>query len=216
MPNRIKEITFYTENCEAITVPGKYIGEFSASEITRQITRVAMNAIQDVTMCEQFAIEIHKDANQEYLSFGIPELKTTVFDRLTEFDDITTIEFELVDDAVYYGKKDSDNTNTVKYQYQVNWDSEDMNDTVNRNQHSLISKNGWLYIVISADSTVKNIFDQEEINSPEYPELVTHLYDIGDEGWNIGRALYEHSYHEADAIYESCVAAANKGTDQSE
>ena len=196
MPNRIKKITFYTENCEAITVPGKYIGEFSVSEIKREITRVAMNAIQDCTMCD--------------LSFGIPELKTTVFDRLTEFDDITVIEFELVDDAVYYGKKDSDNTNTVKYQYQVNWDSKDMNDTVNRNQHSLVSKNGWLYIVISADSTVENIFDQEEINSPEYPELVTHLYDIGDEGWN------EHSYHEADAIYESCVAAANKGTDQSE
>ena len=94
---RLKNITFVFENCDTITIDGKYIGDFLVADLKTEIRRIACNAIERMDIAGTIAIEIHKDANKEYYQFGqnqYEKFKTKVFDRLAD-NDITSIEFEL-------------------------------------------------------------------------------------------------------------------------
>ena len=94
---KLKNITFTFENCEMITIDGKYIGSFLVDEIKTSIQRVACNAIIQMDIAKVIAIEIHKDANKYTNTFG---RKLMAFDRFLEYDDITSIEFELVEHSL--------------------------------------------------------------------------------------------------------------------
>ena len=80
---KIKEITFTFENCDQITIEGKYIGEFLVADIHTSIERIACNAIEKIDRADVISIEIHSDANKERYPFDQPQLqKETVFERL--------------------------------------------------------------------------------------------------------------------------------------
>ena len=163
---KIKELTLIFENCEYVTIDGKYIGHFLVSDIKKSIERIAINSISEMTVAERIAMEIHKDADIPYNSFGMVEPST--FDRITSFNDITSIEFILVD---------SDN-NETKHQYYVMWDGD--TEYNNKAQKTLISTNEHLYVVIDAARSVEEFFDTEFINCEAYNNLA--FWELEDHG----------------------------------
>lgn len=168
----LKNITFTFENCDMITIDGKYIGDFLVDEIKTSIQRVACNAIMKFDIAHVIAIEIHKDANKKRSSFDFWDCnddKHMIFDRISKWADITHIDFTL---------ENSDGV-CSDYSYTTNWvgDSDMENDA----QHSLVSKNGNLYIVISDGENIEDYFDLEMIEDSEYIDFKFEMYDVGDE-----------------------------------
>lgn len=172
---KLKEITFVLENCDCITIDGKYIGNFLVEDIRTSIQRIACNAINKMDIANTFAIEIHKDANKERCVLGCEDYKQMTFDRFTAWNDITSIEFELVEEYVEEGKEPI----VEHYDYYVNWVGE--NDQENEAQKSYISKVGNLYIVIADGKDIEDFFDKEDIDDSEHMDFVCSMYDIGDE-----------------------------------
>jgi len=156
-----------------ITIEGKYIGDFLVDEIKTSFKRIACNAIIRFDTAHVIAIEIHKDANKERSSFDFWDChdfhKHMIFDRFFEWADVTHIDFTL------------ENGDGIEnnYSYTVNWvgDSDMENDA----QHSYMSKNGNLYIVISDGKNIEDYFDFEMIDDSEYMDFQFEMYDVGDE-----------------------------------
>lgn len=176
---KLKYITLGLENCDQITIDGKHIGDFIVQDITTKIQRIACNAIERVDIANTFAIEIHKDANKERYQFNqtnCAEWKQATFDRLNKYHDITSIEFELYDDCTT--ETEEENVYTEHYFYWVNWtgDSDEINDA----QSNYVSKDGHLYIVISADKTIEDFFDKEDIDDSDYIDFHFDMCDVGD------------------------------------
>lgn len=171
---KLKYITFTLENCDQITVDGKYIGDFYVGDIKSEIRRIACNSIMKMDISKEFAIEIHKKANKEHFELGCESFKTTVFEVLTRCNDITSIEFELEDQYV----EDEEIPAKEYYDYFVNWcgDSDYDNDA----QKSYISKPGHLYLVIDKNSKIEDYFDKEEIDDEETMKFHFDMCDVGD------------------------------------
>lgn len=168
---KLKNITFTFENCDMITIDGKYIGDFLVDEINTSFQRVACNAIIKLNIAKVFMIEIHKDANKKRCAFGCEEWEQMTFDRFLEYNDITIIEFTL----------DDGDGNCTDYNYYVNWVGDD--NMENDAQHSSVSNNGNLYIVISEDKNIEDYFDAEMINDSDYMDFKFVMYDVGDENY---------------------------------
>lgn len=182
---KLKEITFHFENCDCLTIDGKYIGNFYVGNIKTEIRRIACNSIRQMDIAYTFAIEIHKDANKEHYPLGIQENKQSVFDRLTTWDDITSIEFTLA-------QQHEDNamaTIMSHYSYFVYWS--DDNDQNNIAQSHYISQQKHLYIVISEDKTIGSFFDYEKIDSADHMDFTCAMYEIGDKYSNKKESLNE-------------------------
>lgn len=171
---KLKEITFIFENCEDITIDGKYVGYFLVEDIRTSIERIACNAINKIDVAHTFAIEIHKDANKERYPFGLKGHKELTFDRFVAYDDITSIQFELVEDYVEDGREPI----TEHYNYYVHWTGE--SDQENDSQESCISNVGNLYIVIADGKNIEDFFEKEVIDDEEHMDFVCFMYDIGD------------------------------------
>ena len=161
MVTKLKSISFSFENCEFITIDGKYVGEFLVDDLKTYFTRLGANCIEKMQKANTIAIEIHKDANVEYCPFGIEDIKGTVFDRFKEWNDITAIEFTLEDQYL----EDEEAPSSEEYCYFVDWVGD--SDFVNDAQATYISKDGNLYIVIAKDMGIENFFDLEMINDSE-------------------------------------------------
>lgn len=170
---KLKYITFTLENCDQVTIDGKYIGDFYVNDIEQEIRRIACNSIMKIDTAREFAIEIHKNANKEHLELGCESFKTTVFDVLAR-GDITSIEFELEEQYVEDGKIPK----KEYYDYYVDWCGE--SDYINEAQKSYISKPGHLYLVIDKNSKIYYYFDKEEIDDEETMEFQFKMYDIRD------------------------------------
>ena len=160
---KLKEITFVLENCDHITIDGKYIGEFLVDEINTSIQRISCNAILEMNVANVVVVEIHKDANKERHPFGVADWKCMAFDRLIEYNDITSIKFKLDD-------KD--------YSYYVDWVGDD--DYENEAQSSYVSKDGHLYLVIAKDKGIPDFFDMDTIDDDEYMDSYFDMLDVGD------------------------------------
>ena len=171
---KVKYLDLVFENCEYIRIDGKYIGAFLVDDIHTYIARIACNAIEKIETCHTFAVEIHKDADRKYNSFG-RESKETAFKRIIDWDDITHVDFVLEETYV----KDSETPETEKYSYEVCWTGE--SDMENTSQTSYISEPGHMYIVISDKNKFEDIFDKEDINDVEYVDFHMHMCDVGDE-----------------------------------
>ena len=158
MVTNLKNITFHFENCDYITIDGKYIGGFLVEDIRTSFNRIASNCVMKMETAYIFAIEIHKDANNERYAFnqiGHNELRGMTFDRIKEYDDITSIEFEL----------ENEYDDIEHYEYYINWTGD--SDYNNDSQVSHIGGNGNLYIVIAKDKNVEDFFYFEIINDNE-------------------------------------------------
>ena len=192
---RIKEVTFTTENCESITIPGKYIGEFHVGEIKKVIQRVAANAILDMDVCDEFFIEIHADANKPHTPFGfLHEDAEPAFDRLLRWYDITVVEFTLVGDDEYFDVpqdlRESRDTEEKSYSYYVMWKN-GRSEEDNAAQRTFYSENtGWLYIAVGNDEFLANALSEDSIRDykdPDYADLNAEMCEIGDFEWTKAR-----------------------------
>ena len=116
-----------------------------------------------------FAIEIFSDANVKRCQFGVTEFEQNTFERFIRHDDITSIEFILIDEYSEYKTE-------KQFAYYVKWNGDDF---INNAQKSYLSKLGNLYIVISDNESVFDLFDREDINDENYVQTIRNLYDIG-------------------------------------
>lgn len=176
--SRLKSITFVLENCERITISGKYVGYFLVDDIKTSFLRMAANWIDKQEIAKTFVIEIHKDANKHnYDSFGFVHSNTTVFDRLNKYADITHICFVLEKESV--DNVENEVAHEETYCYSVDWISEEPF-YINKAQKNYISKCGNMYIVIAEDAEIGDYFDLEEINDQEAMDLHFDMCDVGD------------------------------------
>lgn len=181
---KLKYIEFIFENCDAIKIEGKYIGDFLVDDLETSIERIACNSIQKMDTVNTVAIEIHKDANKKRYKFGqryIENFKEMTFDRFETYGDITSIQFELEEDYVEEGQK----PHREYYEYYVNWigDNEYENDA----QKTYLSKSGNLYIVIADKKNIENFFCLEDIENEEHMDFHFNMYDVGDKYSNPDR-----------------------------
>lgn len=173
---RIKYIELTLENCEVVTIDGKYIGDFLVDDISTSISRLACNWVGKVDWAGLVAIEIHKDADKEY--YFLDGCKRNKFSRLTTWNDITHIDICLEEDV------GDDSAKSQTYSYAIDWD--DGNDGENKNQESYISDLGNLYIYINSKKSSDNkgifdFFDKEEINNKDYSHFRFLMCGIGKE-----------------------------------
>ncbi len=172
---RIKSVDFILENCEVITIDGKYIGDFLIDDVQTRISRIACNSISKMDIANTIAIEIHRDANKERHQFGCTGYKQKTFDRLVEWNDITSIEFELEEGNVEEGKI----PRVEHYHYFVNWVGD--NDEENDAQSTYISDNEDLYLVIAENKQIEDYFNDKLIDDDEYAYM--HWDLLMDERW---------------------------------
>lgn len=161
MNSRLLELKFQLENCDRITIPGKYIGSFCVTDIKKCISRQASNYIGEYDVAESIIIEIHKDANTFHKQFGeIQNYGHTKFKRLMEWNDITGIEFSIETSL------ENELVTKTDYSYTVDWCEKD--DFNNQYQKTFLSPLGHLYVVISATKDIFDVFDSAEINDKEW------------------------------------------------
>lgn len=178
----IKQIDFILENCEIVSIPGYYIGFIDINDIKTNISRVACNCVMEMRVCNDFAIEIHRDANKKYAPFDIddPERITSTFDRLTKWRDITSIELTLTDNE-YYDEDFDEHIETNKIF--LHWTGD--NEFENAGQLCYINKSGDLYITVNDGK--KSMYDVfgKEIDDPECVDLHFEFMDVGDDNHQI-------------------------------
>lgn len=163
----LKSITFGFENCEIITIEGKYVCQFLVDNFHTYFSRVACNAIEKVDIAETFAIEIAALADGPYNPFGRVEWGSTKFKRFLAYNDITSIQFTLYDD---------DGENEQTYYYWTKWVGD--NEEINDGQYTYLSNLGNLYIVISKDKKFEDFFDKETINDEDAVNLHFDMCDV--------------------------------------
>lgn len=150
----VKSVNIVLENCEVINIDAQYFGQLLLEKIRTKVYRVAMNSISRMQVVNRVAIELFSEANVPYDSFG-EESKETIFDRLTNYNDIAQIELIYDDEG-----KDTE-------LFIVNWVDDDQCGCTNKLQKSYTSKPGNLYILIGKDMKLKNFFDKEEIEDEQ-------------------------------------------------
>lgn len=163
---KIKSIEFVFENTESIIIDSNNIGLFEISGIKENIGRSAMNYISSDKSFNHLAIQILEDA--PYISCF--EEYESMFERF-KFNDITAVE-------VYYDNIEATESNKKSDTYYVeNYKEDDCNSigASNLNQKFLI-KNGAMYIVISEDKVIYDIFEKEEIDNIENVEFARKMY----------------------------------------
>ena len=146
----IKSIEFVFENCESFNIDTNYFGAFLIDDIRYSIQRIACNSIVKMAIADTMVIELFSEGDREYRPFGALE-KTTIFERLQKFNDITQI-------IVHY----EDQTEEA---YFTDWAEGD--DCENKNQSVCKSDLGNLYIVISEEKDFSTFFDTEYMNDKD-------------------------------------------------
>ena len=172
---KLKQITFCFENCDWITIDGKYVGDFLVDELHTYFNRIACNAIEKVDVANMFAIEIHKDANKERHQFEqdqYDDFKQMTFDRVSKYGDISSIDFELEVPI------DEETAKLENYSYYLNWVGD--SDYENEAQTSYVSKDGHLYIVVAENRGIEDFFDWNKIDDSDYMDFHFDMYDVGD------------------------------------
>lgn len=140
----IKAIEFVFENCECLTVDSKYIGDLLIEGFETKVRRFGVNAIREYTSCERIDLIIYKDGNLTSESYGD---KCSVFDRILNWNDITSIYL-----------KYEDNTEQEIF---VPWEGE--NDYSNEAQSSFVSEE-HLYMTINKDcQSVHDVYTDETV-----------------------------------------------------
>ena len=172
---KLKSIEFQFENCEYVTINGAYVWNFVVDDINKSFERVAMNAVEPLEICNKFLIEFSDDANKisnVVNSSDFENLYDTVFERITKYNDITGIDFVLVDNE---GKEQ-------EYFYSLNWEDADHNGEENLYQKSYVSDNGFLYLVVGKDLKIEDFPDYDSINVKDYADDIKRI--LNDFRWD--------------------------------
>ena len=145
----IKAIEFVFENCECITVDSKYIGDLLIEGFETKVRKFGVkDAIREYTSCERIDLIIYKDGNLTVESYGD---KYSVFDRILNWNDITSIYLKYEDDT--------------EQEIFVPWDDENdyYNVCNNKAQSSFVSEE-HLYITINKDcQSVHDVYTDETV-----------------------------------------------------
>lgn len=176
----IRKLEFVLENCEVVTVEGKYVGAFHAGDIRKEISRLGCNHIGMMEICHCFYVELHKDANKAHAPFGDVNEQTTAFKRLMAYNDITQINIHLYDQ---YGDDCDDESKDKVEHYLIHWEGD--SDYENDVQRSKIAKTGWFYLAIGKDTNLDEMFPDEEVDDEEHADFHASMMDIGDKYCNI-------------------------------
>lgn len=167
----IKELTFIFENCEEMTIDGRYIGDFWMKDLTTEISRIACNHVGPINICRDFFVELHKDADKPYRGFGLGRYEST-FNRLRNYSDITQVEVILYDQYA-----DHPEETEIKKHYYLDW--LDGNRVENSAQTDYLAATGWLYIRVKDGEDAFSAIG-EEVEDEDYADAVSDMYDIGD------------------------------------
>ena len=169
----IKELTFIFENCEEMTIDGRYIGDFWMKDLTTEISRIACNHVGPMDICRDFFVELHKDANKPYRGFGFDlGYYETTFSRLRNYNDITQVEVTLYDQYSDHPEE----TETKKH-YFLDWMDDDKSE--NPAQTNYLAATGWLYIRVKDGEDAFSAIG-EEVEDEGYADAVSDMYEIGD------------------------------------
>ena len=142
---KIKAIEFGFENLECLTVDSKYIGDFSMEGFETKIMGAGVCTIREYTTCEKIDLVIYKDANITVESYGD---KYKVFDRILNWNDITSICLKYEDD--------------IEQEIYVPWDNE--NDYYDNKAQSSFISDEHLYLTINKDcQNVHDIYTDETV-----------------------------------------------------
>lgn len=174
---KLKYIEFVFENCDCIKIEGKYIGDFLVDNLSTSVKRIACNSIDKVKIANTIVIEIHKDANKGRYQFDqedIDDFQQMIFDRLTKYNDITSIQFELEETYIEEGQAPC----IEHYDYYVDWTGD--SEYTNEAQKTYLSKMGNLYLVIADGKKMEDFFDLEKIEDDEYMDFHFRMCNIGD------------------------------------
>lgn len=144
----LTSIEIVLENCECYEFPANDLGEFELKDITTSVERYAMNCVSKNQSVSTVVMEIFSDHSTQKATFDANET-IDVFERINNDSDITQICLHYID-----GTQET---------LLVDWD--DAEDTYrNVNQTSYINKCGWLYLVISKELTVTDVFPSAAYN----------------------------------------------------
>jgi hypothetical protein len=150
----VRSIEFVFENCEYFEIESKYFGGVQFEDIRCSIARIACNSISKLYTVYSVVLEIFASANIDYSPFGSTSETQKKFDRIMNWNDITSFIIKYDDNS--------------EEDYYVDYD--DKNDSLgaeNKNQKVYLSKQGNLYIVIEKNKDVLDFFDKEEIDDKE-------------------------------------------------
>lgn len=137
----IKHIDLILENCDFIRIDGQHIGFFVLDNIKKTAGVIACNSFSVRETAEEIFLEISPNANKKYHPLGISSEWEIPFERLSRYNDITSIEIVTDDETLHYYTK---------------WTGD--SDIENASQTSAIGKNGCLYIAIAENKTAKEYF----------------------------------------------------------
>jgi hypothetical protein len=144
----IESIILHCENCETIKIEGRHIGVIQINGLTQNIGRHG-DKIKYYKTCSDFVLEIHRDANTRYKTFGMIS-DALLFERISDTPDIITITIKYddgtIDDDIYVCYKGKNSF------------------FINEYQKVYKSKIGHLYIVCSKENTINDYFDIGYIN----------------------------------------------------
>lgn len=162
---KIKSIEFIFENTESIVIDSSNIGLFEIDGIKESIGRTALNYISSDKSFNHLAIQLLEDA--PYVSY-FEEYKS-MFERF-KYNDITAVE-------VYYDNDDGESEKKRDVYYVENYKEDDCNSigASNLNQKFIVS-HGAMYIVISDDKDVYDVFEKEDIEDEKNIEYARKMY----------------------------------------
>ena len=133
--NKLKQVEIVLENTEKMSFLPNEIEVLLIDDIKR---RIFINDIceRDDRKCGKMLMKIKKDANTEYCPHDIDSIKTTKFDNLMKFRDITVVilHYESGKELFYMPWKDAD-----EYGFE------------NEYQHTSIDSDGGLFIYIEGE-----------------------------------------------------------------
>ncbi len=165
MQEQISKVEIVLENCEMITIEGKHIGAFDLDDITYSISRIACNYIDEMYTCKNFSISIHTDSNSnkesKWTMGMLEDEQRNPLERIHKYNDITSI-------YVYFSN------NEVPKKFYVSWSGDDYH---NDYQKTYINKFGDLFIVISEENKLEDIFNLEEIEDEQYRKFIWSMYE---------------------------------------
>ena len=144
----IEAIEFVFENCECLTVDSKYIGDLLIEGFKTNVRKLGVNAIRECTSWERIDLIIYKDGNTTSESYGD---KYSVFDRILNWNDITSIYLKYEDDT--------------EQEIFVPWDDEnDYYYNVNNKAQSSFVSDEHLYLTINKDcQSVHDVYTDETV-----------------------------------------------------
>lgn len=137
----IQKIEFVLENCDVIIFNKEDIDIMYITDITEYIYGDEIHK-----QCQHVFIKIKSEANVLYPQLGTSD-EIKKFDRLTEYADITSIEFHYVDGTMDICA--------------VPWNDND--EYINRYQQTFIDDNGNLYISIDKKQSIKDVLKKFHI-----------------------------------------------------